>query len=266
MRLTIFLALSFLIINLSFSQTGRFSGRITHEGEPIEFAKIGLKGTSLGAVSDLSGSFEIKEIPFGTYEVVVSIIGFQTQKREMIIGPNQLSHQFDFVLQESNYSMNEVVISGTMKEVNKLDSPVPVEVYSAEFFEANPTPSIFESMQNVNGVRPQLNCNVCNTGDIHINGLEGPYTMILIDGMPIVSGLSTVYGLTGIPQSLVERVEIVKGPASTFYGSEAVGGLINIITKKPVNAPLVSADVFATSWQEVNTDLGLKFKAGSKAH
>ncbi|MCB0841302.1 MAG: carboxypeptidase-like regulatory domain-containing protein, partial [Bacteroidetes bacterium] len=266
MRLTIFLALSFLIANLSFSQTGRFSGRIIHEGEPIEFAKIGLKGTNLGAVSDQSGSFEIKEIPFGTYEIVVSIIGFQTQKTEIILGPDQTSHQLDFYLQESNYSMNEVVISGTMKEVNKLDSPVPVEVYSAEFFEANPTPSIFESMQNVNGVRPQLNCNVCNTGDIHINGLEGPYTMILIDGMPIVSGLSTVYGLTGIPQSLVERVEIVKGPASTLYGSEAVGGLINIITKKPVNAPLVSADVFATSWQEVNTDLGVKFKAGSKAH
>ena len=105
-----------------------------------------------------------------------------------------------------------------MKEVSRLESPVPVEVYSPVFFKANPTPSIFESLQNVNGVRPQLNCNVCNTGDIHINGLEGPYTMILIDGMPIVSGLSTVYGLTGIPQALIERMEIVKGPASTLYG------------------------------------------------
>jgi outer membrane receptor for ferrienterochelin and colicins len=55
---------------------------------------------------------------------------------------------------------------------------------------------------------PQLNCNVCNTGDIHINGLEGPYTLVLIDGMPIVSGLSTVYGLSGIPNSLLERIEI----------------------------------------------------------
>ena len=102
-----------------------------------------------------------------------------------------------------------------------------------DFSERNPTPSIFESLQNVNGIRPQLNCNVCNTGDIHINGLEGPYTFVLIDGMPIVSGLSTVYGLSGIPQSLIERVEIVKGPASTLYGSEAVGGIINIITKQP---------------------------------
>jgi len=122
--------------------------------------------------------------------------------------------------------LNEVVISGTLKEVTKLESPVPVEVYTSKFFKANPTPSIFEALQNINGVRPQLNCNICNTGDIHINGLEGPYTMILIDGMPIVSGLSTVYGLSGIPQALIDRVEIVKGPASTLYGSEAVGGLI----------------------------------------
>ncbi|WP_449435264.1 TonB-dependent receptor plug domain-containing protein [Pedobacter steynii] len=124
---------------------------------------------------------------------------------------------------------------------------------------------MFEALQNVNGVRPQLNCNICNTGDIHINGLEGPYTMILIDGMPIVSSLSTVYGLSGIPNSLVEQIEIVKGPASSLYGSEAVGGLINIITKKPENAPLISADFFATDYKEYNADLGFKFNIGKKA-
>lgn len=133
------------------------------------------------------------------------------------------------------------------------------------FFSKNPTASIYEALQNVNGVRPQLNCGVCNTGDIHINGLEGPYTSVMIDGMPIVSSLSTVYGLSGIPNSLVERIEIVKGPASSLYGSEAVGGLINIITKNPNNAPLFSADVFTTSWLETNVDLGMKFNAGKKA-
>jgi outer membrane receptor for ferrienterochelin and colicins len=80
-----------------------------------------------------------------------------------------------------------------------------------------------------------------------------------------VSGLSTVYGLTGIPQSLIERIEIVKGPASTLYGSEAVGGIINVITKNPSQAPLFSADIMGTSWLELNADLGLKLYAGEKA-
>ena len=133
------------------------------------------------------------------------------------------------------------------------------------FSKKNPTASIFEALQNVNGVRPQLNCGVCNTGDIHINGLEGPYTSVLIDGMPIVSSLSTVYGLSGIPNSLVERIEIVKGPASSLYGSEAVGGLINIITKNPTNAPQFSADYFTTSYLENNLDLGIKFNLGKKS-
>src|SRR5690554_2126428 len=84
--------------------------------------------------------------------------------------------------------------------------------------------------------------------------------------MPIVSGLSTVYGLSGIPNSLIERIEVVKGPASSLYGSEAVGGLINVITKNPKNAPLFSADVFGTSWGEVNTDVGVSTKVGEKAH
>ena len=102
-------------------------------------------------------------------------------------------------------SMEQVVITGTMKAMKRTASPVPVEVYTPKFFMKNPSPAIFDALQMVNGVRPQLNCNICNTGDIHINGLEGPYTMILIDGMPIVSSLASVYGLSGIPTSLVER-------------------------------------------------------------
>lgn len=165
-------------------------------------------------------------------------------------------------LQSRTMQMNEVVVSGTMKATSKLDSPVPVEVYSAQFFKANPTPSLFDALQNINGVRPQLNCNICNTGDIHINGLEGPYTMILIDGMPMVSGLASVYGLSGIPQSLIDRIEVIKGPASTLYGSEAVGGLINVITTSAIKAPKFSVDVFGTIWGEINADVAGKLAIG----
>lgn len=161
--------------------------------------------------------------------------------------------------------LEDIVVSGSLRPVRRLESPVAVEVYSQSFLKMNPVPSVFEAMQGVNGVRPQLNCNICNTGDIHINGLEGPYTMVTIDGMPIVSSLSSVYGLFGIPSQLVERIEVIKGPASSLYGSEAVGGLINIITRSPQKAPLVSVDLMASGWQEYLADIGLRWKAGKKA-
>jgi outer membrane receptor for ferrienterochelin and colicins len=173
-----------------------------------------------------------------------------------------VSAQTDSLKKQMKADLDEVVVTGTMKEVMRSESPIPVEIITSKFFKKNPTPSLFEAIGMINGVQPQLNCAVCNTGDIHINGMEGPYTMVLIDGMPIVSGLSTVYGLSGIPNSIVDRVEVVKGPASSLYGSEAMGGIVNVITKNPSRAPLLSADVFATSWQEYNIDASAKFKLG----
>lgn len=243
------------------AQTAILTGIITDETSlPIEGAIVSIPKLGIGTATNGDGSYMLKDVPYGTWLVEINFIGYTPLKKNVSITTPQVT--YSNVLKEN--LDNEVVISGTMKEVTKLESAVPVEVYTSTFFKANPTPSLFDALQNINGVRPQLNCNICSTGDIHINGLEGPYTMILIDGMPIVSGLSTVYGLSGIPQSLIDRVEIVKGPASTLYGSEAVGGLINIITKKPFNAPLLSVDAFATSWGEVNTDIATKFNVGKK--
>lgn len=180
----------------------------------------------------------------------------------LVVFSSNAQQKDSLVVPISENYLDEIVISGTLKPVSRLATPVPVEVYSSAFLKKNPTSNIFEALQNVNGVRPQLNCNICNTGDIHINGLEGPYTMVTIDGMPIVSALSTVYGLSGIPNSLIDRIEIIKGPASSLYGSEAIGGLINIITKKTKNAPLFTADFFSTSWLENNIDLGFKANIG----
>lgn len=161
--------------------------------------------------------------------------------------------------------IDDVVITGSIKPMSRSKSPVAVEIYTSKFFQKNPTPNIFEAIAMVNGVKPQLNCSVCNTGDIHINGLEGPYTMILIDGMPIVSSLSTVYGLSGIPNSLIDRIEVVKGPASSLYGSEAMGGVINVITKNALSAPKLSVDLMTTTWNENNLDLSTKFNFGKNA-
>jgi outer membrane receptor for ferrienterochelin and colicins len=262
----IYLLLVFLLAQISvLAQTGSIRGTVTVKGKPLEFGTAALKGTQYGTTTDEKGVFEIKNVKYGTYQLVISAIGYRNITKSVTISDAKFFQELTFQTEELENSLAEVVVTGTMKEVSKLESPVPVEIYTPVFFKRNPVPNLFESLQNINGIRPQLNCNVCNTGDIHINGLEGPYTMIMIDGMPIVSGLSTVYGLSGIPSALIERVEIVKGPASTLYGSEAVGGLINVITKKPSSAPLVSADVMATTWSEFNTDLGIKYKLGEKA-
>lgn len=256
--------INLFLLFTTYAQTATIVGKITCDTKPLEFVAVGLTGTVYSSITNAKGEFQIMQVPFGKYELQISMVGYQREKKNITIETSS-PEAVSLNMVPLDNSLNEVVITGTMKEVSRADSPIPVEILTPKLFQKNPTPSLFESMQMVNGVQPQLNCNVCNTGDIHINGMEGPYTMITIDGMPIVSALSTVYGLSGIPNSLVNRIEVVKGPASTLYGSEAVGGLINVITKNPLSAPKVSADVFATSDQEYNIDLGLKTRL-KKAH
>ncbi|AXG73275.1 TonB-dependent receptor [Flavobacterium arcticum] len=250
-----------LISGIAFSQNGNIKGKITSNGEAVPAVTVSIPQLKIMIAADENGSYEIKNIPFGTHQVVFNFIGFRTEKKKIKINSTS-PVTLNIKLQEDNMALDEVVITGTMKEISRTESPVPVEIITPKLFKKNPTASLFESVGMVNGVQPQLNCNVCNTGDIHINGMEGPYTLILIDGMPIVSALSTVYGLNGIPNSMVERIEVVKGPASSLYGSEAMGGIINVITKSPYKAPVISADSFLTSWGELSVDVAGKINAG----
>ncbi len=251
--------LLFLFPNSLFAQEkSLFSGKITdYSGEPIPFAHVALKNTNLGISTDTLGNFTFSA-PVGTYLLQVSAVGYEKVERKISL--KKAKETLNLSLHESAQMLESVVVTGTMKEVSKLNSAVPVEVFSMSYLQKTPAPALFEALQVVNGVRPQLNCAVCNTGDIHINGMEGAYTMVLIDGMPIVSSLSTVYGLFGIPPSLIERVEIIKGSASTLYGSEAVAGVINVITRNPQRANGLSADIWGTSWGELNVDLGAKIE------
>lgn len=250
----------YLGIGMGFTQS--VTGTVTDgtSKEPLPYSQLVWMGTTLGTISDADGKFSLAFSNSGNKTLIVKSLGYETDTLEITA-----SDSIVIPLKKSEGLLGDVVVTGTMKEMSKMDSPISVEVYSPALFRKNPSPTLFESLNMVTGVQPQINCNVCNTGDIHINGLEGPYTMILIDGMPIVSSLSTVYGLSGIPQSLVKRIEIVKGPASTLYGSEALAGLINVITKDPVSASRVQADVSGTSIGEFNVDLSAKWKVSPKA-
>jgi outer membrane receptor for ferrienterochelin and colicins len=223
--------------------------------EALPFCHISLEGSDTGTLSDAAGNFELK-LP-NTGVLIFTYVGYAPFRYIFSETSN-----FQVGLQAESTSLLDVVVSGTMLEVSRINSSIAVDVYTPSYFRKNPSPNIFEALSMVNGVQPQINCNVCNAGDIHINGMEGAYTMVLIDGMPIVSSLSTVYGLSGIPNSMIKRIEVVKGPASTLYGSEAVAGLINIITHNPEDVSRIHFDAFGTSYGEYNLDVASSFKSG----
>ena len=243
-----------------FAQEQIVKGIVLFEGIPLEGASVIVKDFNVGTITDASGAFSLTLSNIKNPKITISYLGYKSFNLKI----TKISNDLGNIELVSDDKLDEVVISGTLKPVSRLKSPVSVEVYAESFFKANPTSSIFEALDIINGVRPQLNCNVCSTGDIHINGQEGSYTMILIDGLPIVSGLSSVYGVSGIPQSLIERIEIIKGPASTLYGSEAIGGVINLITKIPENASRFSFDSFTSNWGDLNLDLGHQYRLSKK--
>ncbi len=233
-------------------------GRLQGPAGPVPFASIALVGQPGGTVADAQGRFVLKDVACGAVGISVSAVGYKL----LLAAPRTDAADLVLRLEPAVTELDEVVVTGTMNEMSRSASPVPIEVITPKLFRRNPSPALFDAVGMVNGVRPQINCSVCSTGDIHINGMEGPYTMVLIDGMPIVSGLSTVYGLSGIPTALIERLEVVKGPGSSLYGSEAMGGIINVITKDPVLAPRIALDAMTTGWQEHSLDAGARIVKG----
>ncbi len=257
-------ALFSVLLLTSLVTWSQVKGRVSDGVQAIAGATVYFPSINKGGVTNLDGVFTFDALPKGNYPMVISFVGFLPQKTILTIQNKEIN--LGEIILSPDTSLEEVIISGNLKPVNRLESTIPVEIYSPEFIQQNPSPSLFEGMQYINGIRPQINCSVCNTGDIHINGLEGPYTFVLIDGMPIVSSLASVYGLNGIPTGMIEKVEIIKGPSGTLYGSQAVGGLINVITKLPEYSPRFFSDVYGTSWQEFNADLGYSGKINENIH
>ena len=236
-----------LMVTGSNAQTS-IQGRIMLGGEPLPFAGISLDEGKTGTIADSLGYYKILDLEPGRYEITASFVGLSPVTRSMEVKKGE-KHTLHFLFKESA-RLEEIVITGTLKPTFVSESPVKVEVITSKqlnTYMPAASSSIIESIQLVNGIQEVVACGVCFTNSISINGLPGPYTAILMDGTPIYGNLASVYGLNGIPNMIIDRLEVIRGPSSTLYGSEAVAGVINIITKDPAEQPVLSVDIMGTS-------------------
>ncbi|MEO1434665.1 MAG: TonB-dependent receptor, partial [Bacteroidota bacterium] len=225
---------SLLLIGFySYGQTASISGKVTAENAPMSYVNVFLEGTSLGAVTDDQGKFLIDEIPAGDYTIKVKFLNYLTLSEKVSLNEGQ-SLVKEFALQEDVLNLEGVVVSGTRYEQDRVNNPIVVGVIDNKLFTATQSIAISEGLNFQPGVRVETNCQNCGFTQVRLNGLEGAYSQILINSRPIFSALNSVYGLDQIPTNIVERVEVVRSGGSALYGSNAIAGTINIITKDPV--------------------------------
>lgn len=204
----------------------------TEEGLP--FATIKILETGNGTTTDENGNFIFKNIKVGEYTLQAEMMGYITQKKKVTVS-RDFAVDIHFAMEEKSADMNEVVVSANRNEVSRKDAPVVVNVLSQKLFEQVNSTDLAKALSYQSGLRVENNCQNCGFPQVRINGLEGPYSQILINSRPIISALSGVYGLEQIPTNMIERVEVVRGGGSALFGANAVGGTINIITKDPIN-------------------------------
>ena len=221
--------------------------------ESIPFATVMILGTNRGAVSNEEGQFEFRKLAAGKYTLRVQVMGYKTQEKTITVSAEATS-VVHFQMEEESFMTDEVVVSANRNEVSRKAAPVVVNVMSAKLFETVNSTDLAKSLNFRSGLRVENNCQNCGFPQVRINGLEGPYSQILINSRPIISALSGVYGLEQIPVNMIERVEVVRGGGSALFGANAVGGTINIITKDPINNSFQVASTMSNmngkSWEQ----------------
>jgi len=203
-------------------------------GEHIPFINIAVNNTVIGTTTDATGHFFLKNLPIGKHTIRVSGLGYKTVEKEVLL-QNGVTLELNFIVEETAMSLDEVVVSANRNESSRKDASVIVGVLNQKLFAASNAVCLTQGLNFQPGVRVENNCGNCGFSQVRINGLEGPYSQILIDSRPIFSALSGVYGLEQIPVNMIERVEIIRGGGSALYGSNAIAGTINIITKEALN-------------------------------
>ena len=207
----------------------------------IPYVVLSLKGTTYATGTDASGHYFLKNLPEGNYILVAEVIGYKKAEKSVKLVRNK-SIEVNFTLEEEALSMNEVVVSATRNETNKKNTATIVNVASAKLFENTASSNLAESMAFQPGLRVENTCGNCGAVQLRINGLEGQYSQVLLDSNPIFSSLAGVYGLEQLPVAMIERVEVIRGGGSALFGSNAIGGVVNIITKEPLRNSLSLAN------------------------
>ncbi|MEM9876647.1 MAG: TonB-dependent receptor, partial [Myxococcota bacterium] len=147
-------------------------------------------------------------------------------------GPNRNPAVAEAVVEVTSVPL-DVVVTGTRTLKRAEDSPVRTLVVSRELMDRRQARALSDALQYLPGVRVENNCQNCGFTQLRLNGLDGPYTQVLIDGLPSYSPLTGVYGLEQLPSEMLERVEVVKGGASSLYGPGAIAGVVHLVTRRP---------------------------------
>lgn len=208
--------------------------KVTKTGEHIPFINVTVNNTVIGTSTDNTGHYYLKNLPVGKLTIKVSGVGYKTVEKDVVLSAGK-TIELNFLTDESAMSLDEVVVSANRNETNRKDASVVVGVISPKVFLATNSVCMADGLNFQPGVRVENDCNNCGFSQVRINGLEGQYSQILIDSRPIFSALSGVYGLEQIPVNMIERVEVVRGGGSALYGSSAIAGTINIITKEALS-------------------------------
>jgi len=224
----------FILFNSTLNgQNSKLTGRVLSLNEPLAGASVSLENSTIGTVTDLQGNFILSDIPEGEQTINVSYVGFKTITSKIIFQKNEVKI-LDFNLVEDVLGLEAVVVTATRNSIPAFLSPVIVNRLDDRIFKRTQSISLSEGLHFSPGLRIENNCQNCGFTQLRMNGLEGPYTQILINSRPVFSALAGVYGLEMIPTNMVERVEIVRGGGSALYGGNAIAGTVNIITKDPL--------------------------------